>query len=331
MKASLKFTGKKTRTVQRLIVSMLDILKAIGIPTEGTDRSLEKMAMACLALGGIKKNLAEAQSANDGRFLTTRQIIVFENDNYGENISSGSYDGIRRKDLLLPVEAGIVIRSANLESQAVNNPTRGYALAPHFAKLLRNYDTTDWIPALEEFNENAVKLIEELQRKRELERVPVTLPTGEELKLSAGEHNVLQKAIIEDFLPRFSMGAELLYVGDTEDKFLYIQEDKLSSIGFFRLEHEELPDIVAYSAEKDLLFLIEAVHSAGPMSEIRVRRLKRQLENCKATLVFITAFESKPMFRRWVVDIAWETEVWIADNPDHLVHFNGYKFLEIHK
>ncbi len=28
-----------------------------------------------------------------------------------------------------------------------------------------------------------------------------------------------------------------------------------------------------------------------------------------------------------MLDVAWETEVWIADNPDHLVHFNGHKFL----
>ena len=127
------------------------------------------------------------------------------------------------------------------------------------------------------------------------------------------------------------MGAEVLYIGDTSDKYLYKNEEVLDQIGFFTLEHEELPDIVAYCKEKNLLFLIEAVHSAGPMDEIRVMKLKKQMENCTATPIFITAFLYKKEFRKWATDIAWESEVWIADNPEHMIHFNGYKFLEIHK
>ena len=132
-------------------------------------------------------------------------------------------------------------------------------------------------------------------------------------------------------MPRFGFGAQVLYVGDTSDKFLHLEEDALKQMGFFKLEHDELPDVVAYSANKNLLYLIEAVHSAGPMNEIRVRKLKRQLKECHADIVFITAFLTKKDFRKWVAEIAWETEVWIADSPEHLVHFNGYKFLEMHK
>lgn len=327
----MNFTGEKTEIVKNLIISMLDVLAQVGIPIEGTDRRKERMAMACLAVGGIKTSFSEAKSSNDDRFLKTRDIIDFENENYSENISPGSYDDVRRKDLLFPVEAGIIINSGNIEIQAVNNPTRGYALAPHFADLLINYGKNNWLNALKSYQKHSTQLAEELKRKRELERIPITIAQGVDLKLSAGEHNVLQKKIIEDFLPTFGMGAELLYIGDTEDKYLFLQEDKLRKIGFFELEHEELPDIVAYSEGKNLLFMIEAVHSAGPMSEVRVRKLLRQLEECQATLVFVTAFLDKKTFRKWVVDIAWETEVWIADAPEHMIHFNGYKFLEIHK
>ena len=127
------------------------------------------------------------------------------------------------------------------------------------------------------------------------------------------------------------MDAEVLYIGDTSDKFLYKNDAILKHIGFFTLEHEELPDVVAYCQEKNLLFLIEAVHSAGPMSEIRVRKLKKQLEKCTAFPIFVTTFLNKKEFRKWVTEIDWETEVWIADNPEHMIHFNGYKFLEIHQ
>lgn len=327
----IRLTGKKTKTVKNLIFSMLDIFKEVGIPLNETPRRLEKMAMACLAVGNIKSSFQEAKSADDDFFLKTRDIIDFENEHYGENISSGSYDDIRRKDLLYPVQAGIVLNSSVFDTQATNNPTRGYALNPLFTRLLKSYETPEWETELTAYKEQVKLLKEELERKRDLEKIPVKLPSGINLLLSAGDHNVLQKHIIEDFLPRFGMGAEVLYIGDTSDKFLYKNEIILEQVGFFTLEHEELPDIVAYCEEKNLLFLIEAVHSAGPMDEIRVMKLKEQLKNCTAIPIFVTTFLNKKEFKKWVEKIAWESEVWIADNPEHMIHFNGYKFLEIHK
>lgn len=327
----IQLTGNKTDVVKSLIFSMLDILGEVGIPVNGTPRRLEKMAMACLAVGDIKTEFAEAKSASDNRFLTTREIIAYENANYGEYISSGSYDDIRRKDLLLPVQARIVLNSSSFDSQATNNPTRGYALNPLFADLIKCYGTTKWKKSLVKYKKQVELLKDELERKRNLEKIPVKLPSGVELELSAGEHNVLQKCIVEDFLTRFGLGAEVLYIGDTSDKFLYKNGEVLKQIGFFTLEHEELPDVVAYCREKNLLFLMEAVHSAGPMSEIRVRKLKKQMEKCTAIPVFVTCFLDKKEFRKWVTEIAWETEVWIADSPEHMIHFNGFKFLEIHQ
>ena len=171
----------------------------------------------------------------------------------------------------------------------------------------------------------------QLVRKRELERIPVKLPSGLQISLSSGEHNELQRAVVEEFLPRFGFGAEVLYLGDAENKYLVREEEKLKAIGFFALEHEELPDVVAYSESKNLLLLIEAVHSYGQMSEARVRKLRNKLTSCNATIVFVSAFENKKIFRRFSSDIAWDTEAWIAEDPDHMVHFNGYKYLEVHK
>lgn len=261
----------------------------------------------------------------------TENVKSLKNTNYGENISSGSYDDIRRKDLLLPVQAKIVLNSSSFDSQATNNPTSGYALNPLFADLIKCYGTSKWKKSLPKYKKQVESLKDELEQKRNLEKIPVELPSGVELELSAGEHNVLQKCIVEDFLTRFGMGAEVLYIGDTSDKFLYRNDEILNQIGFFTLEHEELPDVVAYCREKNLLFLIEAVHSAGPMSEIRVRKLKKQLEKCMAIPIFVTTFLNKKEFRKWVTEIAWETEVWISESPEHMIHFNGYKFLEIHQ
>ncbi len=326
----IQLTGNKTDKVRNLIFSMLDILGEVGIPLNGTPRRLEKMAMACIAVGDIKSGFKEAKSASDNHFLTTREIIIYENANFGENISSGSYDDLRRKDLLLPVQARIVLNSSSFDQQATNNPTRGYALNP-FCRLDKRLWYKKWKKKLLLYKKQVELLKDELERKRDLEKIPVRLPSGIRLELSAGEHNTLQKDIVEDFLARFGMGAEVLYIGDTTDKYLYMNKEVLTKIGFFTLEHEELPDIVAYCHEENLLFLIEAVHSAGPMSEIRVMKLKKQLDKCTATPVFVTVFSDKRAFRKWVTEIAWETEVWIAESPEHMIHFNGHKFLEIHQ
>lgn len=324
-------TGTPTN-VKNLVFNILDVFQLIGIPVDNTDRKLERMAKACLAVGKIKKDFSEACSFEDG-FTRTRDIITFENKNFGEDISPGSYDDIRRQDLKLLVEAGIVVNSSSTEEQATNNPSRGYGLSTSFANLLHSFGSSKWEILLNEFRKETKSLKEELERRRDLQKVPVTLPNGKIIVLSYGEHNDLQKAIIEVFLPLFGFGAEVLYVGDTKDKFLHLEKAELEKIKFFTLEHEELPDVVAYSREKNLLYLIEAYHSTGEWDEIRVRKVKRKLEEsgCTANVVFFTAFENKNIFKQKAKDIAWETEVWIADSPEHLVHFNGYKFLELHK
>lgn len=328
----IPLTGNKSEAVKNCIFDLLDILQDVGIPFDGlTHRRLERMALACMAVGQIKTSLAEAQSIEAGVFYKSRDIINFENENYSENISSGSYDDIRRKDLNFLVEAFLVVKSSSIAEQATNNPTRGYALSDDFSKLLHMYGTDSWDVALREYKTNHKALCDELARRRELAKIPVVLPDGRGLILSYGEHNELQKAIIEEFLPRFGFCAEVLYVGDTSDKFLLREDEKLKELKFFTLKHDELPDVVAYSREKSLLYLIEAVHSTGPMNEIRVMKLKKLLEQCPAKVVFFTAFQSRDVFKKWACEIAWETEVWIAENPEHLIHFNGFKFLEIHQ
>lgn len=324
-------TGTPTK-VKNLVFNILDVFQLIGIPVDNTDRKLERMAKACLAVGKIKKDFSEACSFEDG-FTRTRDIIAFENEYLGEDISSGSYDDIRRQDLKLLVEAGIIVNSSSTEEQTTNNPSRGYGLSTSFANLLHSFGSSRWEILLNEFRKETKSLKEELERRRDLQKVPVTLPNGKTIVLSYGEHNNLQKAIIEVFLPLFGFGAEVLYVGDTKDKFLHLEKAELEKIKFFTLEHEELPDVVAYSREKNLLYLIEAYHSTGEWDEIRVRKVKRKLEEsgCTANIIFFTAFENKNIFKQKAKDIAWETEVWIADSPEHLVHFNGYKFLELHK
>lgn len=311
---------------------MFEVLSATGIPIEKEPaRTRQRIAEAALAVAGISKSFAEAHSSDDRRFLTTRQIIAFENENFGRSYSPGSYDDVRRRHLVLLTAAGYVVNSSSLAVQSTNNPTRGYAASPEFAALLRTYGTPRWKEAVAAFMARRESLRSELERKREMERIPVVLPSGAAVKLSAGEHNALQRDVVQKFLPLFGFGAEVLYLGDASDRFLVRDEKRLAELGFFVLEHDELPDIIAYSKSKNLMFLVEAVHSSGEMSELRVRKLKGKLAKCKASLVFVSAFATRKDFRKFSANLAWESEAWIAENPDHMIHFNGWKFLELQK
>lgn len=330
---NIKVTDNVPQKVAQNIKIVLGILKDVGIPIDQlkTDLRKQRMAEACLAIGSIVDSLSEAKSVKDNVFRRSREILQFENAHYGENISSGSYDDIRRKDLKLLVLGNIAINSSSIESKATNDSTRGYCLSDEFATLLREYGKPNWESALATYKNSVKALEEDLQKRREAERVPVTLPSGKNLLLSYGEHNQLQKAIIENFLQIFGKGCEVLYVGDTDNKQLHKDEKKLKELGFFDLEHDELPDVVAYNKLKNLLFLVEAFHCTGQWDNTRLLKIQRKLADCKANVVFVTAFETFAQFKTYSATIAWETEVWIAEIPEHMIHFNGWKFLEIHK
>lgn len=324
MSSSSKKTPKSPAIV-KIISEAIDILTALGIPVDNeTERRRERIAMAFLAVAGVTEHWAQA---TDEHLLKTRDIIEFYNQHFEENISRGSYDDIRRKDLEHIVISGIVLNQSSNPNAATNDPTRGYSLSPEISQLICHYGTRKWHDLLRIYLENKTTLKEKLERKRSLEKISVRFSNGRELTLSAGQHNLLQKQIIEEFLPRYGKNSQILYLGDTTQKQLYCNDIQLRQLQFFELSHETLPDIIAYDSKSNWLYVIEAVHSSGVIDELRLLKLQELTKNCTAEIIYITAFLNRTEFRKWAGQIAWETEVWIADNPDHLIHFNGHKFL----
>ena len=323
--------NKKPSATQELINQALYILHALGVPLHNlSGRRLERAAMAFLAVADVtsSQDWATIKDVNHHRSLRTRDIIGYINAHFSENISMGSYDDIRRKDLLLAVAAGIIIQTS--PNSARNNSMRGYAVNPEFADVIRTFRLSDWQEP-KRFMESRSALSDKLNTIRAIPKMLVTLPTGVSLAFSPGEHNLLQKAVIEEFLPRYGYNAQVLYVGDTAKKFLVLEQSKLEELQFFELAHGELPDIIAYSEDKNWLYLIETVHTSGPISLMRLLKLKELTRLCTADIIYVTAFLNRDTFRRFISDLAWETEVWIAKDPDHLIHFDGEKFLGPYK
>lgn len=320
--------------MEKMITDALVILEELGVPINDlTKRRKEKMAKAFMSVAGLRPGMgwSEVKDNSDKHQLLSRQIITHMNEHWGENISSGSYDDIRRKDLVLPVEAFIVLNSAKNPNANTNDGTRGFAINPFAAKVIRQYETTGWKQAVMDFHEGRPTLASQLSRTRDLARVPVCINSDTNLTFSAGSHNDLQKEIIESFLTIYGHRAVVLYVGDTAKKNMFLDVDGLKKINFFELAHDKLPDVVAYSEEKNWLYLIEAVTTANPITELRRSVLIRSASECTADLIFVTAFPDRDTYRKFSRDIAWETEVWIADAPEHMIHFNGDKFLGPHK
>ena len=150
---------------------------------------------------------------------------------------------------------------------------------------------------------------------------------GLQLTLSPGKHNKLQKAIVEDFAPRFAPNAQCLYVGDTTEKDLVKDVETLKKLGFAITLHDKMPDVVFYDEKKDWLYFVEAVTSVGPMDPKRIVELADLTKNVKAGKIFVTAFLDFRTYKKFAADLAWDTEVWIADMPEHMIHLNGDKFL----
>lgn len=322
--------SKKSQKLQEIINQSLYILSCLGIPINNqTPRRLERLGMAFLAVANVKNSndWTKITASYQSHSLRTRDIIRYWNENFDENISDSSYDDIRRKDLKLLVLSEIVIPSAANPNAARNDGTRAFALNPEYVEIVSQFGRDNWNAKVTHFLQNRTTLKKKLSEQRTLDLVPVTFPSGKQLQFSPGKHNELQKAIIEQFLPRYGYGAEVLYVGDTADKFLHLETKRLQELQFFELSHGELPDIVAYSKEKNWLYLIEAVYSSGAISSVRLLELKQLTAECTADIIFVTAFPDRKFFRKFVTDLAWETEVWIAESPDHLIHFDGEKFL----
>ncbi len=320
--------------IQFRVNEALEILEALGVPLEGlTPRRLEKMAKAFLAVAGLqaKTSWADAKDSSDGRQLLSRQVIAVMNLHWGEAIADSSYDDIRRKDLVLPVAALVVLNSAKNPDANTNDGTRGFALNPTAAKAIRAFGAPQWAEEVAAFLQGRQSLAAQLLRERNLARIPVQIKEGLSLTFSPGAHNVLQKQVIESFLPIFGFGAQVLYVGDTANKSLFVDHAGLAELAFFELAHDKLPDVVAYSKTKNWLYLIEAVTTVNPISELRRRTLALLTAQCKADVIYVSAFADRSSYRKFAHDIAWETEVWMADAPEHMIHFNGDKFLGPHR
>lgn len=293
------------------------ILEALGLAKAQRN---EMAALTLLALAGLRPTDPWA-STSQSSMTVTKGIMGFVAHHYDRNYAPNTRETFRRQVLHQLVQAGAAELNPDNPDLATNSPNTHYRLSGPAARVLKSYGARQWPRAVERFRAETL-----LRRPSVGQRPSVTLPSGQTVTLSPGAHNSLEAKVLTLFRETFVPSARVLYVGDAANKLRFEDNELIAELGLALDEHGKLPDIVLYDRDRDCLYLIEAVTSHGPVTPKRVLELQPLFAG--KSLVFVSAFPDLAAFKKFVAELAWDTEVWIAEVPDHMIHFNGDRFLE---
>lgn len=306
------------------ILEAMNLLKQLNVPKQQQN---ERSALALLALLDLKER--GPWSAAKKTLIRIHDIMQFIKVQYDHNYAENSRETFRRQTLhQFEQEVGIVERNANDSLRSTNSPNTTWSVTADFLTLVRAYKKSEWKRKLPIFLKKIKRSPATYLAKRSKNKLTIILE-GEEINLSPGKHNELQLDVINGFKSHFCHDAVVLYLGDTAHKMLYANQKMLKTIGLKLDKHAVLPDIILLDRGKDRLYLIEAVASHGPVSNKRLIELNKYFSAIKLKKIFVSAFPNFKEFKRHVDAVAWETEVWLSDMPNHMIHFNGDKFLKM--
>ena len=292
-------------------------LQTIGMPKS---QQADICCYVILAMAGIKPDMLWSEATNE--WIRIHDIIQFVNTFYDMSYAENSRETFRKQALHRFRTAALIEDNG----KATNSPNYRYRLTEETVQILRTMETPVWKEAVNRFLSYHEKLIDIYASKKRMTMMPVNI-NGENLKFSTGKHNELQKAIIEEFAPRFAPNSECLYVGDTIEKDLVKNVEKLKELGFEITLHDKMPDVVLYREDKNWIYFVESVTSVGPMDPKRILEITEMTKNVTAGKIFVTAFLDFKTYKKFAEELAWETEVWIAEMPEHMIHLNGDRFM----
>lgn len=298
------------------------VLESVGFDAE---RSNERSALVLLSLLHLRPS--QPWSEATAPMLGTRAVMDWIRDHYEVDYAPNTRETIRRFTLHQFVAVALVQENPDDPTRPVNSPRWCYQVHPRALEVVHAYGSDEFTPLVERYLIDAPGLVAQYAAARALHRIPVTLPGGRALALSAGGQNVLIKQMAEDFCGYFTPGGQMLYVGDADEKWAVFEADALARLGVAVDQHGKMPDLVVFLPDKNWLVLMEAATSHGPVDAKRRLELARLFSGSSAGLVYVSCFPSRAVMRRYLALIAWETEVWCSDNPTHLIHFNGERFL----
>jgi adenine-specific DNA-methyltransferase len=309
------------RTRQR-IDEALAVLRELGLPRPQQN---ERSALTLLALLDLTPDRSWSEARDPLCGITP--MMEFFAQHYGKLYKPNTRETVRRQTVHQFLDANLIVANPDEPSRPINSPKAVYQIERATLELLRTYTTDQWERNLRAYLASTEPLKQRYAQVREMQRIPIKLPSGETLRLSPGGQNILIKQIIDEFASRFTPGGEILYLGDTDEKFALFADERLRELGISIDTHGKMPDVIIYHTAKNWLVLIEAVTSHGPIDPKRRNELRQLFASATVGLVYVTAFLNRQAMKEYLTTISWETEVWVADAPEHLIHFNGERFL----
>jgi adenine-specific DNA-methyltransferase len=310
---------------QEKIDQAFEIIRMLGMPrAQQNERSaLTFLALINLHPGGSWQKL-------EMPLFGVTPIMDWCRDVYGKEYAPNTRETFRRQTLHQFVDGGLALYNPDKPDRPVNSPKACYQIGYELFKILLTYGTQRWDQAVEEWLNQRETLVAKYAMERQMQMIPLILDDGTEIKLSPGVHSQLIHDIVVEFGPRFAPGSEVIYLGDTGAKEDFFRKDRLAELGVIVDRKGKLPDVVLFWPERNWLLLIESVTSHGPVDGKRYNELSSLFKDSKPGLVYVTAFPDRRVMGQYLGDISWETEVWVAEAPTHMIHFNGDRFLGPH-
>lgn len=305
-----------------LIEEAEDLLEQLGMDRE---RSNERSAMTFLALAHVGPDQDWQDATNE--MYTTRQIMDWIRDEMDVEYAANTRETIRRFTLHQFIEGGIVQYNADDPNRPTNSPKNNYRIVPALVPVIQHMGAPSFTSMLEDFISGITTWKQRVAEERSMNRIPVKMPNGKTFTLSAGGQNTLIKDMIEEFCQRFVPGGIVLFVDDTDKALGGVVDDILEHLGITIPEHGKAPDLIVWDSKNKWVFMMEACSTHGPIDVTRKQELKDLFHGIREPMVFVSCFPDRAVMRRYLSDLAWETEAWCADTPDHLIHLNGSKFL----
>ena len=212
--------------LEKRLSEALRILSDLGMPRPQRN---ERTALCLLALLDLSRRKAWKNAGDPLMGITP--IMDWSREQYDRDYAPNTRETFRRQSMHQFVAAGIALYNPDKPDRPVNSPAAVYQIEPGLLHVLRTFGRKDYQAQLAVWLEDRTSLTARYAHERELLKVPVSISSGKRIRLSAGEHSELIKAIIEEFGPRFVPGGQLVYVGDTGDKWGYFDKMLMEFLG----------------------------------------------------------------------------------------------------
>ena len=264
-----------------------DILNQLKVPQK---QQSDLCGYVILAMADIKKDDKWVNATN--KWIRIHDVIRYSREFYEVSYAENSRETFRKQAMHHFRNAAFIEDNG----KATNSPNYRYRLTDEMLSVVKSYQSVKWENERDNFLNSHNNLIDIYRSKKAMQKMPV--------KINGSD-----------------------FVGDTIQKDLVKNEERLKELGFEITLHDKMPDVVLYSEDKHWIYFIESVTSVGAMEPKRIKEIKEMTQQVSAGKIYVTAFLDFKTFKKFSESLAWETEVWIADMPEHMIHLNGDRFL----